>query len=151
MSVQDVSGFGFAIRLVASNTFPSGITITQFADDADPFDTPAIQLADKAMGLNGDLVVWSKASPIEVTLNIIAGSDDDINLGILAEANRVGQGKLSAMDIISLTAGYPDGRVLVLNTGKITNGAVGASIASAGRLKTKPYTFTFQNRTGNPG
>ena len=152
--MQDISGFGFQINLVASNTFPSGLSITQFADDADPFDTPAIALADKAMGLNGDLIVWSKASPIEVTVNVIPGSDDDTNLGILAEANRVGKGKVSAQDAINLTAIYPaspdnpDGKTLTLVSGRITNGMVGASVASAGRLKTKAYMFTFENRIG---
>ena len=145
---NDISGFGFQINLVADSTFPAGLNLTQFADDADPFDTPAIQLADKAMGLNGDLVVWSKASPIEVTLNVIAGSDDDENLAILAEANRVGKGKVSAQDAITLTGIYPDGTMLTLVAGRITNGAVGSSVASAGRLKSKPYMFTFENRVG---
>lgn len=145
---NDISGFGFQINLVADSTFPAGLNLTQFADDADPFDTPAIQLADKAMGLNGDLVVWSKASPIEVTINVIPGSDDDENLAILAEANRVGKGKVSAQDAITLTAIYPDGSMLTLQAGRITNGTVGSSVASAGRLKSKAYMFTFENRIG---
>lgn len=152
--MEDISGFGFQINLVASSTFPAGLSVTQFADDADPFDTPAIALADKTMGLNGDLIVWSKASPIEVTVNVIPGSDDDENLAILAEANRVGKGKASAQDAITLTGIYPPspvnpaGKMLTLTPGRITNGAVGSSIASAGRLKTKAYMFTFENRTG---
>lgn len=145
---NDISGFGFSINLVATSTFPAGLKITQFADDADPFDTPAIALADKAMGLNGDLVVWSKASPIEVTVNVIPGSHDDDNLAILAEANRVGKGKSSARDSITLTGIYPTGRTITLVAGRITNGTVAPSIASAGRLKTRPYMFTFENRVG---
>lgn len=75
--MEDISGVGLRVTIVASNTFPSGITITQFADDADPFDVPSMQLADKAMGLNGDLITWSKASPLTPTINVIPGSEDD--------------------------------------------------------------------------
>lgn len=144
---QDVSGFGAVITIVADTTFPAGIQITQFADDADPFDMASVQIADKAMGLNGDLIVWAKAQPLPVVINVIPGSDDDVNLNILAQANRVGQGKISAYDNITLSAIYPDGSSVVFNNGKITDGMFGKSIASAGRLKTRAYVFTFQGQT----
>ena len=143
MSV-DISGFGLQINLIASNTFPSGVTISQFADDADPFDTPAIQLADKAMGLNGDMVTWSAPAPLDVTLNIIPGSEDDDNLSALAEANRVSKGKSSARDQITLVAIYPSGKVRTFSGGRLTNAIPADSVASSGRLKTKPFTFAFE-------
>lgn len=142
--MQDVSGFGLRLRLTASVTFPAGITLTQFADDADPFDLPSIQVADKAMGLNGDLVVWSKANPINTTLNIIPNTDDDRNLAILLNANRVSRGKNSSRDVVQLVGVYPDGRTVTLSNGKITDGAPGLSVASSGRLKTKAYQFSFE-------
>lgn len=141
---NDVSGFGVRVRLVASVTFPAGITLSQFADDADPFDLPSIQVADKAMGVNGDLVTWSKANPILATLNLIPNSEDDRNMAVLLEANRVGRGKFSARDVITLTGIYPDGRSVTLSNGAITDGMPGQSIASAGRLKSKSYAFAFE-------
>lgn len=145
--MQNISGFGLSIRVLASNTFPAGFTLTQFADDADPFDIPSIQIADKAMGLNGDLVVWAKATPIAITLNVIAGTDDDKNLAILLEANRVARGKNGARDQITLTAIYPDGTQMTLSPGLITDGMPGKSVASAGRYKSKSYAFTFEQQT----
>lgn len=147
--MQDISGFGIRVILRASNTFPQGITLTQFADDADPFDTPSQQIMDKAMGLNGDMVVWSKANPITPTLNVIPDTDDDRNLQVLAEANRVGRGKTSARDVITMTVIYPSGRSLTLNQGKITDAILTQPVASAGRLKTKPFAFAFENITRN--
>lgn len=144
--MQDISGFGLQINLVASSTFPAGIPLTQFADDSDPLDLTSIQIADKAMGLNGDLIVWAKANPLPCTLNVIAGSEDDLNLSVLAEANRVGKGKNSARDVITMTIVYPDGRTLTLNNGKITDSMFGNSVASAGRLKSKAYIFSFENK-----
>lgn len=142
--MQDVSGFGLRIRLTASVTFPAGITLTQFADDADPFDLPSVQVADKAMGLNGDMVVWSRANPIVTTLNVIPNTEDDRNLAILLNANRVSRGKNSARDVITMVGVYPDGRTVTLSNGKITDGVPGNGVASSGRLKTKPYAFAFE-------
>lgn len=141
---NDVSGFGLRVRITASRTFPAGFTVTQFADDADPFDLPSIQVADKAMGLNGDLVTWAKANPILPTINVIPGSDDDRNLAVLLEANRVGRGKSGARDTVTMTGTYPDGRSITLSAGVITDGMPGNSVASAGRLKSKSYAFAFE-------
>lgn len=146
--MNDISGFGFQVNLIASRTFPIGIILTQFADDTDPFDLPALQIADSAMGINGDLISWSKANPIKVTLSLVPGGIDDINLGILLEANRVGRGKVGAKDIITLTGMYPDGRFITLINGIITDGMPGNSVASAGRLKSKTYNFSFENKIG---
>lgn len=147
--MQDISAFGLRIILRASNTFPQGVVLTQFADDADPFDTPSQQIADKGMGLNGDMVTWSKANPIVATLNVIPDTDDDRALSVLFEANRVGRGKASARDVITLVACYPGGRTVTYTPGKITDGTPGRPVSSAGRMKTKPYTFAFENRIGN--
>ena len=100
----DISAFGIRVQIFASVTFPAGITITQFADDGDSLDVPQQQIADKAMGVNGDLITWSKANPLNLTLNIIPASDDDRNMSVMLEANRVARGKRGARDVITLTA-----------------------------------------------
>lgn len=143
---DDISGFGLQVRLIADKTFPTGITITQFADDGDPFDLPSIQIADTAMGLNGDHISWSKANPIKITLNVIPGSADDKNLQILFENNRVGKGKTGARDLLTASAVYPDQSTVTLLNGRITDGMPGNSVASAGRMKTKAYMFSFENK-----
>ena len=142
---NNISGFGTRVVLIASETFPAGIEISQFADDADPIDFPNLTVADKAMGLNGDLVSWNSANPIETTLNVIPGSEDDVNLGILLEANRAGRGKASVQDNITLTRILPDGTQKTLTNGIITEGMPANSVSSAGRQKSKPYMFAFEN------
>ena len=141
----DISGFGLELTLKASNTFPSGIQLTQFADDADPFDSPSIQIMDKGMGLNGDLVVWSVATPTTITLAIVPNSEDDRNLEILLENNRVKKGSAFSRDSIDITAKYPDGKVVSLTGGAITDGIPLNSAASAGRMKSKTYAFVFES------
>lgn len=145
--MQNISGNGFQIQLLATFTFPIGITISQASDDSDPIDFPSMQIADKAMGLNGDLLAWSKANPIVVNIAVIPSSEDDKNLSILFNNNRVGRRKISTQDIITLTVTYPNSDIVTLNNGIITDGPPALSIASAGRLKTKTYSFSFENFT----
>lgn len=143
--MKDISGFGLKVRLVASETFPSGIDLTQFADDADPFEMPSMQIRDTGMGLNGDLVAWSKATPAKASLSLVPNSEDDVNMAVLFEANRVGKGKQGARDVVTLTVVYPDGSTWTGTEGVITDGMPGRGVASAGRLKTNTYQFAFEN------
>jgi uncharacterized protein YijF (DUF1287 family) len=98
------------------------------------------------MGLNGDMVTWSTAQPLVITLNVIPNSDDDKNLYVLAEANRVAKGKTSAHDKITIAFTYPSGEVRTLSNGVITDAMLGNGVASAGRMKSKPYVFKFENQ-----
>lgn len=144
--MNDISGFGLSANIRASTTFPAGFTVTQFADDADPLDSPSQQLNDVGMGLNGDLVHWSTAQPLVITLNVIPNSDDDKNLYVLAEANRVAKGKTSAKDKITIALTYASGEVRTLSNGVITDAMLGNGVASAGRMKSKAYVFKFENQ-----
>lgn len=148
MTQQNISGFGAVVVLVASNTYPAGIVISQFSDDVDALDFPGVKIADLAMGVNGDLIKWSRAAILPVSIGVIPGSNDDINLGILAEANRVGQGKVSAQDVLTLTVTYPDGTATTLSQGAMTDASFGKSISGTGREKSKIYAMGYQNRTG---
>lgn len=138
-----VTGFGLVITFVASKTFPVGFPITQFADDADPVLVNDVKIADTAMGLNGDLLTWAKATSLPLTVNVIPGSTDDVNLQILFNANRVAQGKTSANDVVSATIVYPDGSVAVFTGGVITDGAAARGVQASGRQRSKAYSFLF--------
>lgn len=143
--MQDISATGISLLIKASVTFPNGFTVTQFADDADPFDLPSLEIAATAMNVNGVLVTWSSPQPINPSLNVIPGSEDDNNLATLFEANRAAQGKTVARDIVTIVANYPDGSTVTLSNGKMINGFPGKSVASAGRMKSKAYSFMFQD------
>lgn len=143
--MQNISGFGSNVTLVASVSYPLGFNITKAADDADFVDLPVLTIADAAKGLNGDLITFSKANPIDLTLNVIPQSEDDINLGIILQANAPVLGRALVKDIITLNIVYPNGSYAQLLNGVMISGIPGNSIASAGRLKTKPYAFKFES------
>lgn len=146
--MQNISAFGFLATVKASATFPSGFQITHWSDDSDPFDVANTDIADNASAINGQLVHWSKTNAIPLTLNVIPDSDDDRNLAILYEANRVAKDKRSASDIIDIAVQYPDGRVVTFSPGIIKTGTPSTGVSSAGRRKTKSYSFVFENKTG---
>ena len=146
--MQNISGFNLSMTILASNTFPFGLIINQWADDADPLDVPNLQIADSAMGLNGDLIVWSKANPLKLTLDVIAGSFSDLNLAILLEANRVGRGKIGARDVITMNILYPAGNFVILSYGVITDGLPFSKVQSSGRFSAKSYAFSFEQKIG---
>lgn len=143
--MPDISGFGGIIQLVASVTFPAGISLSQFADDTDPFDPQVLEIGDAVMGVNGDLATFSKANPLVLNISFFPQTDDDNNMQVLFDANRVAKGKRSVQDIITLTIIYPNGKPKTYNNGKIISGIPGDAIASSSRLKTKPYGFKFES------
>jgi len=146
--MANIGGFGLQVTLRADKTFPLGVTLSSFADDADPLDLPTHKLADAAMGLNGDLITWSKATPLMLDINVIPDSDDDNNLQVIAEANRVGKGKQPVGDVLTLIITYPDGKLRTYTGGRLTDANLGNSVASSARFKTKPYKMVFENVIG---
>lgn len=142
--MQNISGFNTLGYLIASNTFPIGFPLTNWADDSDPLDLPALQIGDGAMGLNGDLVTWSKSNPVKISMSFIPGSIVDQLMTILFNANRPSLGKLAALDVITLNFVLPDGTIIGLSPGTITDGMPGRSVASEGRQKSKTYSFIFE-------
>ena len=142
----DVSGTGLSIIVKASNTYPNGILCTAFADDTDPLDFPELTIAEYGMGLNGDLIVWSSPQALQFSLSVVPGTQEDLSLEFLFEANRVAKGKRGARDVITIIAIYPDGTRKTLKNGKIVSGLPGKGVASGGRIKTSTYGFVFENK-----
>lgn len=148
----DISATGLVVTILASNSFAIvPLVITEFADDADPFDFENLTIGEDAMGLNGDYLTWASPTPLHPTLNVIPGSTSDKLLATLFELNRVGENKESAGDVISMTAQYPGQLPIVLSGGAILSGSPASSAANSGRIKSKQYGFGFGNKIGGIG
>lgn len=142
--MADLSTTGFALRVVASNTFPQGFTVTAFSSDSDPWDSPALDVATVEMDLNGNMNSWSTPVPMTRTIGLTPGTEDERNMRALYEANRVGRDKRSARDIITIVATWPDGSTETMGGGKIVNGPSGNSTTQAARMKSVSYGFAFE-------
>lgn len=143
--MQNVSAKGLTVILNAFPSFPV-LTLTQWADDGDPLDLPELEIASNAMGVNGDLIVWSQPKPIEVKISVIPDSADDRNLAILFNNNRTAKNKFSTNDRITMTFFYPElSRPKILRNGFVKAYTPATGAASSGRKKTKTYSFVFEN------
>jgi len=134
------------ITIKASKTFPSGFSISQFADDTDPINSDSIEVQTTAMGANGDLIVWNSPKGIPATVAVVPNSTDDNNLQVLLNANRKSKGRRVANDVITMTITYADDSTATLTNGAITGGIVVNSSSSDNRLKSKPYSFMFEDK-----
>lgn len=145
----DLSNVGVSARLIASKTFPMGFTITEWADDTNPLDIPSLEISTPSMNINGELISVSSPVPTTITLAVLPGSEADINLSILLDANRPSRFKRHVGDVITLVVAYPKGDTITLVNGIITGGTPGKGVSSAGRSTTSTYGFAFEaiNRT----
>lgn len=144
--MKDVSGTGLSILVKASNTYPQGILCTCFADNLDPMDFPEVTITEYGMGLNGDLITWTSPQALPFSISLVPGTEEEIAMDFLLEANRAAKGKKSAKDVITIVANYPDGTRKTLKNGKIISGLPGKGVASDGRIKTPTYGFVFENK-----
>lgn len=144
--MEDISGIGITVTIFASKTYPAGLTISQFADDADPLDLPDIEILSEGMNVNGELVTWLTPKPLTVDINVIPNTEDAKNLDILFDANRPAYKKVAVRDVITFVVNYPDGKKKVLNNGRPKTYAPASGIASAGRYKSRHYQFVFENK-----
>ena len=144
MSV-DISAMGLKVLIKADPSFPVGIEVTHFADDGDSLNISEITTMESGMGVNGDLVVWRVATPCEVELNVIPGTDECKDLETLFNLNMTQNNRVSSKDIISMVITHPDGHQSVLSNGYITAGKPVQDYSSAGRANSRSFRFVFEN------
>ena len=142
--MRDITASGSFITLTSTVTFPNGIVLSALADDQDPLDFDELTISQTGMGLNGDLVVWSKPVPVPVKIAVIATSEDDINLNTLFKAVKPAKGRRGSREKIDIEVNYADGTTKKMVGGIITSGIDGNALSSEGRFKTKVYGFTFE-------
>lgn len=140
----NVTGFGTKVSLRASNTFPAPIIITEFSDDADPVEIEDLEIGQDQGGLQ-NAVQWQTYSPIHISLNIIAGGDDDELLQALFLANTPSPGRQIAKDVLTMSIIYPSGKIKTYANGFFMSGPAGLSVTTEKKLKTNLYKFGFES------
>src|SRR5579863_2002386 len=131
----NISGFGLTVSLIASNTFPVGLILTQWPDDQDAISFPDMEIGDGQMGVNGDLITWSKAAIVKCTLSAIPDSPTDLQLAVLLLANRVGVNKIGARDIIQMAVVQGNKNFGAFTNGSIIAGPPFNGVQNTGRMK----------------
>lgn len=150
--------------VVTINAKGGKVTLTEFAEDADPISISDLEVRKGGMNLNGNLVSWAAPNPITVSLSLIPGSASDKKLSALIRAchlggkgNQIGDAFISSMTIaVPTSVGATDAGTLAISGSKtqwsfsngfITSGPVAQGTNSDGKATTKTYTFTFEKVT----
>ncbi len=139
----DVSGFGTGITIVALQSFPMGFSLSQFADDTDPIVFEEVETSDIELLYDGSLFAYDVASAVRMSVSVIPGSNDDINLKILLSARKGSSSIIPLPDTTTAVISYPDGGRVILSNGTITKGPLADSITQQGRRKANTYSFAF--------
>ena len=140
------TAFGLQATLVADKTFPTGISLTTFAKDTDPFKIDSTALKCTRFTLNGRLVSWDEVGGYPLSIALENGAEDDTKMQILAKANTAEFGKKVVTDKITITAIYPDGSKTIFSNGILLESVNGKSVASGGSIEVHIYKFLFQNK-----
>ena len=144
--VADTSSIGVSARLVASQTYPNGITLTAFPEDGDLGDSGTTAIGSHASGVNGHLIVWKTANGITVSIPIIPNTEDAAKMERLYAANQSAPNKIVAHDIIQLVVTNPvTGVPTTYKNGWLEEGPAGTQYGLDGRIRSKVYTMTFES------
>jgi hypothetical protein len=143
----DVSVAGTSITIIALQTFPIGFSVDELADDTDPLVAEEVETTGYEMLYGGSLFAFDKATGIKVSISVVPGGDDDINMKILLGSRRSSAKILPMDDVTSMIISYPDG-LIALSNGTIVSGQLVDSIQNTGRKKGNTYTFVFGTYAG---
>lgn len=143
--MSDISAMGLKVTIMAVPSYPTGFTLTKFADDGDSINLPEMTIMEHGIGVNGDLVVWRTAKPCEIEINLIPGTEDAKNMENLFKLNMTQKDKLSSKDTLTMAVVHPDGKTDLLTEGYIVAGKPVQDYSSTGRAKTRTFRMIFQN------
>ena len=142
----DSSSIGVSARLVASQTYPNGITLTAFPEDGDLGVSGTTAIGSHASGVNGHLIVWKTANGVTVSLPIIPNTEDAALMERLYAANAPKPVGSAAKDIIQFVITNPvTGISTTYKNGWLEEGPAGTQYGLDGRIRSKVYTMTFES------
>lgn len=134
----DISMQGARLSLKC-DAISEGNVILEFAAEGTPIEFPDLEVCGYEMTMNGELVTWTKPSPITWNITVIPGSASDEALRNLLYAGHVG-GQMGR----PINRTYVKIRTAVLTVPGIdTNGIV----STASNLE---FTFTNGRLSGGP-
>lgn len=141
--MNDVGTSGVMAYLIASKSMPIGFPILKFADDADSIAVHEAETGAAIIDLNGKVIGWTVATPITVSIGVIAGSTEDDLLNVIYNAGRVSQLTKIANDSINMVVRWPNGGIRTFMEGRMQSGPASPTGTADGRMAGNVYTFVF--------
>ena len=131
----DISMQGASLTI--NSPYTQGNVVLEFSDEGTPMEFPDLEVCGYAMTMNGELVTWTKPSPITFRITVIPGSTSDASLRNLLYAGHVGGKKgasISQAGVYISTAVLTVPQLTTMSGSPIANGAKNTFTFSNGRL-----------------
>ena len=157
----DISMQGAKVTLNVPAITGNGNIVLDFSDEGTPIEFPDLEVCGYAMTMNGELVTWTKPSPITWSITVIPGSNSDAALRNLLYAGHVGGKKGNAiaqnfviissatLSIPSITTNGVVSRAGVMNfqfaNGRLTSGSPAIGGNAEGKMSARTYKFVFES------
>ena len=117
------------------------VTVTNFADDAQPFTVAPVPNAGAAMTLASNMMVWRKDGTVKITVNVTPDSEDDADLYsfFIRERQKMNTMKTYPGFAVSVekTYGFPE----TFSECVFDSAPYSVEATQAGRWKAKAYTM----------
>lgn len=142
----NISAKGVVVSLIASFTYPIGVTLLNFSHDTDPIDVEKVTIGETASEVNGNLIFWNTSNPSLLSLAVLPGTPEAAILNTLFQINRPKPNSLPITDIITIITRFPDFTTNTYKNGFCVAGHPGQSVATQQNKKTKVFTFSFESQ-----
>lgn len=155
----DISFQGAKLSLKTAGA--SGNIVLEFSDEGTPVEFSDLEVCGYAMTLNGELVTWTKPTPITMSITVIPGSTADKSMRNVLIAGHVGGKKGNAIDqqyvhitsaVLEVPAITTNGIVpsggtssFTLSNGRLYSGSPGMGSNAEGKMSAKTYRFVFES------
>lgn len=157
----DISMQGATLAITCPTISGLGQVVLEFSDEGTPIDFPDVEVCGYAMTMNGELVVWTKPSPITWSVTVIPGSASDTQLRNMLYAGHVGGRKGNGINqssvristaVLTVPSINSNGIVsssenltFTFTNGRLTSGPTAIGSNAEGKMSARTYKFVFES------
>ena len=151
VSSADLIDVSFAGAIVTIDAPDGSIAINNFMDDANPVEFPDVTVTGYGVNCNGIMIRWAKPTAILMSVTVIPGSEEDLDLYDLFndfhvthgvnKSEKWGKAISATIHLEHVAAGYPT--AYNFYGGTFVSGPPGPSASGDGKMRGRTYTFAF--------
>lgn len=166
ISMIDISMQGAMLALDVPAIAKGGNVVLEFSSEGTPIEFPDLETCGYEMTMNGELVTWTKPTPITWSVTVIAGSNSDVALRNLLYAGHVGgrRGKPISQTYVHITSAELTVPSIMSNgvvssngkttfsfaNGRMTGGPTAIGSNAEGKMSPHTYKFVFESVKAQP-
>lgn len=152
--------------LTFASPYLSKNVVLEFSDEGTPLEFPDLEVCGYAMTMNGELVTWTKPSPITFRISVIPGSVSDASLRNLLYAGHIGGKRGNAINqqsvyiasatltVPQISTEYNNSSAIIqggkknkftFHNGRLTGGNPAVGSNAEGKMSVRTYNFVFES------